>query len=69
MLNKCKQCTQVDIAASASESATEYVSADEFREFYISWAGKTFSNKQKLNKKKTSKYVNPRGTGPLTIKP
>ena len=38
MINRCKQCLQVAI-----ENTPGVISANEDREFYISWAGKAFS--------------------------
>ena len=35
MINRCKQCLQVAI-----ENTPDVISADEERDFYISWAGK-----------------------------
>ena len=50
MMNRCKQCLQVDITGYGTP--TEYISASEYREFYISWAGKTFSAKKKKKRRK-----------------
>ena len=41
MINRCKQCLQVAI-----ENTTNVISPSEDRDFYISWAGKTFSAKE-----------------------
>ena len=46
MMNKCKQCTQVAITPWEFFTPEPFVSASEYRTFYISWAGKTFSAKK-----------------------